>query len=243
MRNVQNSSSHSPGEPPGASRLRQESPKTASVITLIDYDQTHLEERVISEPNELLAHFDNKRVTWINIDRLDDLDMLRMLGKRFHLHPLALEDVLETGQRSKAEQYDDYLFIVAQMLYLEASRLPSSLRRARQSKNRSYSGVGERDKPSPPCTASLQSLFCFSVSFLFNLTVGWSQRCRRWRRRLCCRRGHGHNPTRLKPSCLRFQAIGVFRRSPWRRQVLLHVMLAFSILLLFRLPLACSQSR
>ena len=46
------------------------------------------------------------------------------------------------------------------------SRLPSSLRRARQSKNRSYSGAGERDKPSPPSTASLQSLFLFFRFFL-----------------------------------------------------------------------------
>ena len=111
-----------PGEPPGALRLRQEPPKIASVITLIDYDQTHLEERVISEPSELLGHLDNKRVTWINIDGLGDLDVLRGLGERFHLHPLALEDVLETGQRPKAEQYDDYLFIVAQMLYLDAEK-------------------------------------------------------------------------------------------------------------------------
>jgi magnesium transporter len=111
-----------PGEPPGALRLRQEFPETVSVITLIDYDQTHLEERVISQPSELLAHFDTKRVTWINIDGLGDLDVLRMLGERFHLHPLALEDVLETGQRPKVEQYDDYLFIVGQMLYLDAEK-------------------------------------------------------------------------------------------------------------------------
>jgi magnesium transporter len=38
------------------------------------------------------------------------------------LHPLALEDVLETGQGPKAEQYDDYLFIVGQMLYLDAEK-------------------------------------------------------------------------------------------------------------------------
>jgi len=111
-----------PGEPPGALRLRQEFPETALVITLIDYDQTHLEERVISELSELLAHFDNKRVTWINIDGVGDLDVLRMLGERFHLHPLALEDLLETGQRPKVEQYDDYLFIVGQMLYLDAEK-------------------------------------------------------------------------------------------------------------------------
>ena len=109
-----------PGEPPGALRLRQEIPETASVITLIDYDQTHLDKKwLISEPSELLAHFDSKRVTWINIDGLGDVEILRMLGERFNLHPLALEDVLDTGQRPKVEQYGDYLFIVAQMLYLD----------------------------------------------------------------------------------------------------------------------------
>ncbi len=106
-----------PGEPPGALRLREESPRGAPTITLIEYDRTHLEEREITDRNELLAHLDNKLVTWINIDGLGDLDVLRMLGERFHLHPLALEDVIATGQRPKAEQYDDYLFIVAQMIY------------------------------------------------------------------------------------------------------------------------------
>jgi hypothetical protein len=103
--------------------------------------------------------------------------------------------------------------------------------------------TGTTDKSSPPGTASLQSLFCFSVSFLFNLSLGWSQRCRCWRRRLCCRRGHGHNLARLKPSCLRFQGMGVFRRNAWRRQLLVHVTLAFSILLFFRLSLTGSESR
>ena len=91
-----------PGEPPGALRLQQEPPKIASVITLIDYDQTHLEERVISEPSELLGHLDNKRVTWINIDGLGDLDVLRVLGERFDLHPLALEDVLRPGSARRS---------------------------------------------------------------------------------------------------------------------------------------------
>ncbi len=39
-------------------------------------------------------------------------------GSRFNLHPLALEDVLDTGQRPKVEQYDGYFFIIVQMLYL-----------------------------------------------------------------------------------------------------------------------------
>src|SRR3954466_4417844 len=112
-----------PGEPPGTLRLREEVVRRKPVITLIEYDRTHLEERVIEDRAELLAHLDNQRVTWINIDGLGDIDVLRTLGSQFNLHPLALEDVLATGQRPKLEQYDGYLFIIAQMLYLNEAKL------------------------------------------------------------------------------------------------------------------------
>jgi magnesium transporter len=109
-----------PGEAPGALRLREDVTRRPPTITLIEYDRAHLEERVISDRAELLGHLDNKLVSWINIDGLGDLEVMRTLGEHFHLHPLALEDVLTTGQRPKAEQYDDYLFIVAQMIYCGA---------------------------------------------------------------------------------------------------------------------------
>ena len=111
-----------PGESPGALRPREEVANRRPVITLIEYDRANLEERIISDKEELLPHLDNQRVTWINIDGLGDIDVLRALGSRFNLHPLALEDVLDTGQRPKVEQYDGYLFIVVQMLYLNAAK-------------------------------------------------------------------------------------------------------------------------
>lgn len=86
-------------------------------IRLVEYDDAHLEEREIVDLEELAAHLDNQKVTWINIDGLGDVSALEMLGKRFKLHPLALEDVLNTGQRPKTEQFPEYLFIVAQMVY------------------------------------------------------------------------------------------------------------------------------
>src|SRR5205085_11725589 len=93
------------------------------VIRLIEYDRTHLEEKVTEDREELVSHLDNQRVTWINIDGLGDVEILRTLGSRFNLHPLALEDVLDTAQRPKVEQYDNYLFIVAHMLYLDHSKV------------------------------------------------------------------------------------------------------------------------
>ena len=91
-------------------------------IQLIEYDGEHIEEREITDISELAAHLDNNKMTWINIDGLGDTEALTLLGEKFNLHPLALEDVLNTGQRPKVESSADYVFVVAQMVYQDASR-------------------------------------------------------------------------------------------------------------------------
>jgi magnesium transporter len=90
-------------------------------IQIIEYDKDNLEEREITDLAELAGHLDNRKVTWINIDGLGDVEALKILGEKFNLHPLALEDVLNTGQRPKVEQAPDYLFVVAQMVYQDNS--------------------------------------------------------------------------------------------------------------------------
>ncbi|MDQ3116387.1 MAG: magnesium/cobalt transporter CorA [Verrucomicrobiota bacterium] len=107
-----------PGEAPGLLKLSQDAPKEEPIITLIEYGPDGLEERKDVECDELLVHLNNELVTWINIDGLGDLNVLRILGEHFNLHPLALEDVVDINQRPKVEQYDDYLFIVSKMIYL-----------------------------------------------------------------------------------------------------------------------------
>jgi magnesium transporter len=111
-----------PGESPGSLKVPKDMPQIAPVITLIEYGPDCLEERKDAGCDELLQHLDNELVTWINIDGLGDLSVLRILGERFNLHPLALEDVVETTQRPKVEQYDDYLFIIAKMIYLTENK-------------------------------------------------------------------------------------------------------------------------
>ena len=90
-------------------------------VQIIEYDRDHLVEREVTDFAELAGHLDNHRVTWINIDGLGDVEALTILGERFKLHPLALEDVLNTGQRPKIELSQDYVFIVAQMVYQDNS--------------------------------------------------------------------------------------------------------------------------
>jgi magnesium transporter len=91
-------------------------------IHLTEYDMAGLVERDCGGILELPAVTDPAKVTWINIDGLGDADLLAAMGARFKLHPLALEDVLNTGQRPKIEHTADYVFIVAQMMYQDENR-------------------------------------------------------------------------------------------------------------------------
>jgi len=54
-------------------------------------------------------------VVWIDVDGLGSAEAIQKIGAVFHLHQLALEDVVHVHQRSKIEDYNDHLFIVARM--------------------------------------------------------------------------------------------------------------------------------
>ena len=63
------------------------------------------------------SHFKNTQtVTWININGLHNVELIGDIGKAFELHPLVLEDILNTGQRPKVEDFDSYIFIVLKMI-------------------------------------------------------------------------------------------------------------------------------
>ncbi len=88
-------------------------------IRLIDYDEAQLQEK---EPKTIEECFPFKvlpTVTWINIDGLHDIKVMEKIGKHFDLHPLVLEDILNTEQRPKIEDFDDYIFVVLKMLYFD----------------------------------------------------------------------------------------------------------------------------
>lgn len=58
-------------------------------------------------------------VRWININGLHDTDLIRHMGSQFGIHPLVVEDIVNTGQRPKFEEYDSYLFMVLKMMHVD----------------------------------------------------------------------------------------------------------------------------
>ncbi len=114
--------SHKVGLAPG-SLVPVEVPGSGPVrMHVLDYDTEGLRERDVEELEETLPLRDSPTVTWLNVDGLHDVELLEGLGERFGLHPLVLEDVLNTGHRPKMEEFDDYLFIVLKMLTFDVEK-------------------------------------------------------------------------------------------------------------------------
>ena len=88
-------------------------------MTLIDYDEEHLQERVLDGIEEAFPLKDLPTVTWINIDGLHQLDIIEKVGQHFNVHPLVLEDIVNTGQRPKSEEFEDLIFVVLKMLHYD----------------------------------------------------------------------------------------------------------------------------
>ena len=106
-----------PGSPPGTLDIPPGSPKPR--IRLMSFDAATLDEREVAAPAEARAAVKPGRTTWIDVAGLGDEAIIRTLGDAFELHPLALSDVVHTGQRPKAESYGDgLLFVIARMATL-----------------------------------------------------------------------------------------------------------------------------
>jgi magnesium transporter len=86
-------------------------------ITLTTYNDETASTTELHDARDLprIARSPGKRL-WLNIDGVHDVALIEAIGAHFGIHPLTLEDVLSTRQRSKAESFDTYLYIVLKML-------------------------------------------------------------------------------------------------------------------------------
>jgi magnesium transporter len=98
------------GKAPGALSIDPDWPPPS--LRLMAYGpESFIEDEIqVDEISEYLGAWPT---VWVNVAGLGDAATLARLGELFSLHRLALEDVVNLGQRAKAEAYDEDLFIVA----------------------------------------------------------------------------------------------------------------------------------
>jgi magnesium transporter len=107
------------GLPPGTPVFVGEKKVEKAKITIIDYDEKQFQEQEVKTIEECFPFKDTSTVTWINIDGVHQVDIIEKIGKHFELHPLILEDIMNTEQRPKMEDFERYIYIVLKMLYYD----------------------------------------------------------------------------------------------------------------------------
>jgi len=85
-------------------------------ITLVDYSKDHYEENPVDSVEEILEYRNKASITWVIVEGLADWTIIESIGKYFNIHPLVLEDILNTHQRPKLEEHEDYLYVVLKSL-------------------------------------------------------------------------------------------------------------------------------
>ena len=91
-------------------------------IMMMNYNSTKLEKHTINSIEELLPYKTTDSVTWVIIEGLKDIAIADAIGQYFDIHPLVLEDILNTNQRTKFEEYPDYLYFVIKATSLHKGR-------------------------------------------------------------------------------------------------------------------------
>lgn len=101
-----------PGTAPGTLIAHSGATARPLKLRLMEYDAAGLRESDDISAAACKSSLQNPATTWIHVQGYAPPELLKELGETFDLHLLALEDVLNTGQRPKLENYEHQLFAV-----------------------------------------------------------------------------------------------------------------------------------
>ena len=102
---------------------------TETILEVIDYNAESYERHSNQTPEAAFKFEEETKTTWININGLSKTKEIEKLGKYFELHPLIIEDIVNTNQRPKIDEYQDYfclLYTSPSPRDRQKSRMPSS---------------------------------------------------------------------------------------------------------------------
>ncbi|PCE62997.1 magnesium/cobalt transporter CorA [Sediminicola luteus] len=107
------------GQVPGTVVYIGDKQKGRPNIDGFEYDRESFKEHGLESVEDVFPMLDTKGVTWINFNGLDHVGTIEGIGTHCKLHPLILEDIANTLQRPKMEEYEGYIFLVVKMPYFD----------------------------------------------------------------------------------------------------------------------------
>ena len=105
------------GLPPGSLVHIGDKSDRSAQISVIGYSPDRVEQHHFERVDQYLQNPGEGAVVWVDVEGVHDVELIRALGEKHEFHPLVLEDIVNTVQRPKIEDYGDYLFIVLKMLH------------------------------------------------------------------------------------------------------------------------------
>ena len=114
------------GAAPGALVFVGVEKTKVQTISTISYTNDYYDKIENTDVESLKAIHSSTNMTWINVVGVSDAEQIQKIGDSFGLHILTQEDIMNTAQRPKYEEYDNHLFIVVKMLSLNSNNIIES---------------------------------------------------------------------------------------------------------------------
>jgi magnesium transporter len=106
--------------PPGTVEADVSLQAQSVVITVLQFNESFIEEKVFYNLSDFKDISSTSYVTWINVDGIHDASVIEKIGSLYEIHPLTLEDIANTDQRPKFEDYENYVVVMMKMLYYDS---------------------------------------------------------------------------------------------------------------------------
>ena len=92
-------------------------------ITLVNYSRDTIIEKELERAKACQSYLSPNACTWIHVHGQPKPSILREFGQYFAIHPLALEDIINTGERPKKETYDDQIMLILGLLNKKGTQI------------------------------------------------------------------------------------------------------------------------
>jgi magnesium transporter len=107
------------GLPPGTLTYVGRDTKAEVIVTILEYNENDFSETQLTDVESGMVNVRNGMIRWINVEGVHDTALVERIGRIYDIHPLTLEDIVNTNQRPKFEEYDHYLVNIMKMVYEE----------------------------------------------------------------------------------------------------------------------------
>ena len=105
--------------PPGTMSYRGSKQSDDTHVEIINFDKDSYKKIESKRVEDAFNLKGNGKITWVNVNGLNDVKEIEKLGLHYNLHPLTLEDIVNTNHRPKLDEYDNYIFIVLKMIFFK----------------------------------------------------------------------------------------------------------------------------